>query len=127
MFIVCSAFAYATELSDATLSARAALMGAAMLALMRDIAARSGSASPASASSSSRVIGRNSAMSLSFRRLVWRRAVRAGALLDVRRHDSVDLSPDAQAFGVVGNCFADRLDELHEFRLPCAPDRETNA
>src|SRR5438270_9552771 len=51
----CSAFAYATELSDATFSASAALMGAAMFALTSDIAARSGSSSPASWLSSSRV------------------------------------------------------------------------
>src|ERR671934_1745694 len=51
----CWAFAYATELSLSTLSARAALIGAATFALIRDIAARSGSGSPAMASSSSRV------------------------------------------------------------------------
>src|SRR3954469_17659038 len=102
MFIVCSAFAYATELSDATLSATAALMGAAMLALMRDIAARSGSSSPASALSSSRVIGRYSAMRVSFPGFVLcQRALRAGALVDVRRHDRVDFSPDVQPFRVV--------------------------
>src|SRR5204863_457559 len=53
--IVCSAFAYATELSERTFAATAALIGAAMFALIRDIAARSGSSSPASASRSSRV------------------------------------------------------------------------
>src|SRR3954451_22604447 len=100
-------------------------MGAAMLALMRDIAARSGSSSPARALSSSRVIGRYSAMSLSFRGVLGRRALRAGALLDVRRDDRIDFSPDAQTFGVVGNGLADRLDELHDLRLPSASERET--
>ena len=49
------AMAAAVELSDSTLSASAALMGAATLALTSDMAARSGSGSPASLSSSSRV------------------------------------------------------------------------
>src|SRR5215212_299491 len=52
---VCCAFAYASELSLATLSATAALIGAATFALISDIAARSGSSSPASSLSSSRV------------------------------------------------------------------------
>src|SRR2546423_15561868 len=51
----CSAFAYATELSLATFNAAARLMGATTLALTSDIAARSGSSSPASSLSSSRV------------------------------------------------------------------------
>src|ERR671916_318787 len=50
----CSAFAYAIELSDRTFAATAALTGAARFALISDIAARSGSGSPAIASSSSR-------------------------------------------------------------------------
>src|SRR5215212_510080 len=54
---VCVAFAYATELSLATFSASAALIGAATFAFTSDIAARSGSGSPASRSSSSRVSG----------------------------------------------------------------------
>src|SRR5918992_1761266 len=53
MFAVCSAFAIATESSLKTFSAAATLTGAATLALISDIAARSGSSSPASASSSS--------------------------------------------------------------------------
>src|SRR5919109_4850409 len=60
MSAVWTAFAYATELSLATLSATAALIGAATFALMSDIAARSGSSSPASALSSSRVSWRYS-------------------------------------------------------------------
>src|SRR5437588_561520 len=55
MLTFCSASAYATELSDRTLAAIAAFTGAARFALMSDIAARSGSGSPARASSSSRV------------------------------------------------------------------------
>src|SRR5919201_6102658 len=51
----CTAFAYATESSLSTFSATAAFTGAATFALMSDIAARSGSGSPASFSSSSRV------------------------------------------------------------------------
>src|SRR5215212_1946461 len=53
MFAVCSAFAIAAELSLSAFSATAALTGAATLALISDIAARSGSSSPASALSSS--------------------------------------------------------------------------
>src|SRR5690242_9942401 len=52
---VCCAFAYATALSERTFAATAALIGAATLALMSDIAARSGSSSPAISLSSSRV------------------------------------------------------------------------
>src|ERR687885_928003 len=52
---VCCAFAYAIELSLATFSAAARLTGAATFALINDIAARSGSSSPASLFSSSRV------------------------------------------------------------------------
>src|ERR671926_211040 len=52
---VCSAFAYAIELSERTFAATAALIGAAMFALISDIAARSGSSSPARSLSSSRV------------------------------------------------------------------------
>src|SRR5919206_1191567 len=52
MLPVCSALAYAIELSLATFSASAALIGAATLALTSDIAARSGSGSTDSGSSS---------------------------------------------------------------------------
>src|SRR5919199_231169 len=62
MVTFCSAFAYAIELSLATLSAAARLIGAATFALIRDIAARSGSSSPASAFSSSRVSFRYSSL-----------------------------------------------------------------
>src|SRR3954451_1197003 len=60
MFAVCWALANATELSDSTFAATAALTGAATFALMSDMAARSGSSSPASSESSSRVSGRYS-------------------------------------------------------------------
>src|SRR5919201_5176553 len=55
MSTFCSAFAYANELSERTFAAIAALIGAATFAFTSDIAARSGSSSPASSSSSSRV------------------------------------------------------------------------
>src|SRR4051794_39757064 len=55
MSTFCSALAYATELSDRTLAATAALIGAARLALIRDMASRSGSSSTDSASISSGV------------------------------------------------------------------------
>src|SRR5436190_4587811 len=53
MFAVCWASAYATESSERTFSAAAMFTGAATFALISDIAARSGSSSPAIASSSS--------------------------------------------------------------------------
>src|ERR1700749_1244897 len=55
-------WAPATEWSVNTLAATAALTGTATLALINDIAARSGSASPARSSSSSLEIERYSAM-----------------------------------------------------------------
>src|SRR5918992_4430027 len=55
MSAVCSAMATAVEWSDRTLAARARFTGAAMFALISDMAARSGRGSPARASSSSRV------------------------------------------------------------------------
>src|SRR5688500_18965584 len=65
MSTVCSAFAYAIELSERTFAATAAFTGAARFALISDIAARSGSSSPASSSSSSRVSVRYSSCFLS--------------------------------------------------------------
>src|SRR5438874_9687649 len=53
MSLVCSALAIAAELSLSAFSATAALTGAATLALMRDMASRSGSSSPDCCSSSS--------------------------------------------------------------------------
>src|SRR5437868_13374879 len=60
--MVCCAFAYAIELSLATFSAAATLIGATTFAFTSDIAARSGSSSPASSFSSSRVSLRYSDM-----------------------------------------------------------------
>src|SRR5436305_2021586 len=51
----CVAFAYAVEPSLSAFSATAALIGAATFAFTSDIAARSGSSSPASSFSSSRL------------------------------------------------------------------------
>src|SRR5207248_4006508 len=53
MFPLWAAFAYAIALSESTFAAIAALIGIAMYALISDIAARSGSSSPASVLSSS--------------------------------------------------------------------------
>src|SRR4051794_1484183 len=94
MGAVCSAFAYAMELSERTLAATAALMGAARLALISDICSRSGSCSPSCASSSSSVrpgllsvIGSSSQWDVSVRlvdgRLLQRVGVGDGA---VRQH-----------------------------------------
>src|SRR5438132_6753305 len=55
MFAVCSALAIAVEPSLSTFSATAAFTGAATFALISDMAARSGSSSPARVFSSSRV------------------------------------------------------------------------
>src|SRR5207248_362096 len=100
---VCCAFAYATELSLSTFSATAALIGAATFALMSDIAARSGSSSPAIALSSSRVsclyswaLSPMRASSFALRRLIDRHVllrVRPGdraVRKDVRRDRGVD-------------------------------------
>src|SRR3954469_13189862 len=91
----CSAFAYATELSLATFSAAARLIGATTFAFTSDIAARSGSSSPASSFSSSRVSWRYSCSPMSVPLLdvsglcrirIRDRAVRE----DVRRDRGVD-------------------------------------
>src|SRR5438045_7581947 len=81
MLPVCCAFAYASELSERTFAATAALIGAAMFALISDIAARSGSSSPAIALSSSRLSCR---YSVSFFFLpMWNLLRRLGRLRDV--------------------------------------------
>src|SRR3954470_18907403 len=89
----CVAFAYATELSLATFSATAAFTGAAMFALMSDMAARSGSASPARASRSSRVSVLYScgsfAISASWSGGRCRRLADVAALRSVRGRDRV--------------------------------------
>src|SRR5438552_3344419 len=92
----CSASAYAIELSDATFSASAALIGAAMFALTRDIAARSGSSSPARAVSSSRVSFLNFCCSLIDTSCLSRFLGRAG-LVDRGRYDRVQLARNGHA------------------------------
>src|SRR5437016_11908943 len=99
MLAVCSAFAIAVELSLSAFRATAALIGAATFALISDIAARSGSSSPARAFSSSRLSWRYSCclpmLSLLEIALVDRRrlcGVRVGDCSvreDVRRHGGV--------------------------------------
>src|SRR5436305_7221448 len=96
MSTFCSAFAYATEWSERTFAATAALIGAARFALISDIAARSGSGSPASSSSSSRVSFLYSVIRYLLRALVDRRVLRGvgprGGTVgqDVRRDRGVD-------------------------------------
>src|SRR3954447_14909189 len=87
MLAVCSALAYATELSDSTFAATAAFTGAARFALISDIAARSGSSSPASSVSSSRVSGRcaRGLFSAMVMILLWFPVGRSVGLGDVRR------------------------------------------
>src|ERR671920_555350 len=87
----CWAFAYATELSLATFSARAALIGAATFAFTSDIAARSGSGSPASRSSSSRV-----------RRVYWSLLIVRSPLLGGRRFPGLDALGDRGLLRGVG-------------------------
>src|SRR5919197_6495822 len=99
--------------SDRTLAATAAFTGIAMFALIRDIAARSGSSSPASCSSSSRVTLRYSCTSatwLSFRRLVALRNV--ARLLRVRVCDRV-VARDVQRDGGVDRSRDVRIDQRH--------------
>src|SRR4051812_27617833 len=93
MLPVCCAFAYASELSERTFAATAALIGAAMFALISDIAARSGSSSPAIALSSSRLNCLYSACSFFFPMrclLRWLGVLRdVAGLLRVRVRDGV--------------------------------------
>src|SRR5256885_11705981 len=101
MLTFCSAFAYAIELSLATLSAAARFTGAATFALISDMAARSGSSSPARVLSSSRVSERYSCGVLSpidpplvaLGDVAGLDCVRIGDRVvreDVRRHRAVD-------------------------------------
>src|SRR3954470_22261069 len=138
MLAVCWALANATELSDSTFAATAALTGAATFALMSDMAARSGSSSPASSESSSRVSGRYSwglfsAISGSSRVGVWvavRRSVRLrdrgvlgrvrdrdravgdGVQRDGRVHRRGDVGVDERHRGALGQLLARELREL---------------
>src|ERR1041384_7945543 len=99
---VCSAFAYAIELSERTFAATAALIGAATFALINDIAARSGNSSPARAFSSSRESARYSSaivsslqVALVDRRLLRRIRIRDSAVRQhVRRYRSVHRNRD---------------------------------
>src|SRR2546423_2290492 len=116
MLAVCSAFAIAVELSLRTFSATAAFTGAATFALISDIAARSGSSSPASVLSSSRLSCLYSScfflpMCASLVALVDRGGLRCVGVRnrvvreDVRGHGSVDRNRDV------------RVDERHRGAL----------
>src|SRR5918997_5432952 len=85
MSTFCTAFAYAVEPSERTLAATAAFTGRATFALMSDIAARSGSSSPASSFSSSRLSGRYSFRVSDIEMLLALRSLRARGLVDVGR------------------------------------------
>src|SRR3982750_3012415 len=129
MGAVCSAFAYATELSERTFAASAKLIGAATFALISDIAARSGSSSPAISFSSSRVSALYcccccscSAIRASFASSV--RALRAElvALLDRRRLLGVGVGDRVVAQHVEGERGVDRgrhvgVDQRHRGSL----------
>src|SRR3712207_2558033 len=112
----CSAFAYAIELSERTFAATAALIGAARLALMSAIAARSGRGSPAISSSSSRLSCLYSCgVSVMFASLRLRRAGRlrdVRRLLGVRVRDRV-VREDVQRGGDVHGRGHVRVDERH--------------
>src|SRR5437588_6311511 len=112
MFTSCWALAYAIEWSERTFAAIAALIGAATFALISDIAARSGSSSPASSLSSSRVSVRYSCgvVSLIVRLLVPLRDV--PGLLRVRVGDRV-VREDVQRHGGVDRRGDVRVDERH--------------
>src|SRR5919204_839143 len=128
----CSAPAYATELSERTFAAIAALIGAAMFALISDIAARSGSSSPASSFSSSRVrclYWTSSPIGASLRALrdvadvllgarvrerVVTRDVQRGREVDRRR----DVGIDQGHCGALGQLFAGKRVQLLASELP---------
>src|SRR5918994_3075760 len=122
MSAVCVAFAIAAELSLRAFSATAALTGAATFALMRLIAARSGSSSPASSRSSSGVSLRYSDIQASLVALVDGRllsGVRVGdgaVGQDVRRHGGVDRDGDVRVHerhrGPLGQLLAGEVVEL---------------
>src|SRR5512133_1707613 len=126
MLAVCSAFAIAVESSLSAFSATAAFTGAATLALMSDIAARSGSSSPARALSSSRDSWRYSSCFLpmlsSLVALVDRGVLgRVGVgdrpvREDVRRNGGVDRDRDVRVDqrhrGPLRQLFAGELGEL---------------
>src|SRR5437773_617546 len=111
---VCCAFAYATELSLSTFSATAALIGAATFALTRDIAARSGSSSPAIALSSSWVSCLYSWGWLPMRSssFALRRLVDRDLLLGVRPGDRTVRQDVGRDGGVDRDRFPVRLSQL---------------
>src|SRR4051794_31676287 len=114
---VCCAFAYAIELSERTFSATAALIGAATFALMSDIAARSGSSSPASSFSSSRVrLLYSCGVSDTSRSSLWVDLLDAAALLRVRVGDRV-VARHVQRGGEVHRRGDVRVDERHRSAL----------
>src|SRR5207237_1893738 len=96
------------ELSLRTFSATAALMGAATFALISDIAARSGSSSPASSLSSSRVSALYSLILPSLSVALGDR----GGLLRVRVRDRV-VARDVERGGEVHGCGDVRVDQRH--------------
>src|SRR5688572_12561305 len=116
MSACCWAMAIAWELSLSAFSASAAFTGAATFALMSDIAARSGSASPASLSSSSRVnrlyCSFSSAISASFQIVTDRssvsRADQLVALVDGRVLSSVRVCHRVVGQDVGGDRSVDR-------------------
>src|SRR2546423_10581466 len=129
MSTFCCAFAYATELSERMLAATAAFTGAARFALMSDIAARSGSSSPASSLSSSRVRLRYSCgvwsvtscllLLVALRDVAGLLRIRVGDRVvreDVRGHGGVDRGGDVRVDqrhrGPLGQLFAGELVEL---------------
>src|SRR5436853_2673687 len=123
----CSAFAYAMELSLATFSAAARLIGATTFALTSDIAARSGNSSPASSLSSSRVsfLYSCSLMSVPLFDVSGLGRVRIGDRVvrkDVRRHGGVDRDRDVRVHELhrraLGQFVACELAELLRGQLP---------
>src|SRR5947207_9498846 len=133
MFAVCCAFAIAVELSLSAFSATAAFTGAATFALISDIAARSGSSSPASWLSSSRESWRYSScfflpMLSSLVALVDRgllrsvgvrdRAVREDVRCDGRFHGDRDVRVDQRHRGPLGQLLAGELGDLLARQLP---------
>src|SRR6266576_5734042 len=109
----CTALAYATELSERTLAATAALIGAATFALISDIAARSGSSSPASSLSSSCVRLRYSWGLLPMWRLLSLVGLRdVGGLLRVGIRGRA-VAQDVQCDSCVHGCGHVRVDQRH--------------
>src|SRR5919204_52289 len=109
MVTSCSAFAYASELSLSTFNAIAAFTGAATFALMSDIAARSGSGSPAIFSSSSRESLWYCSWVLPMSRNLPSRLV---ALVDVDVLLGVGVSDRVVAGHVERNCGVDRRGDV---------------